>query len=165
MFPTIFGHIPSVRLTGANLIANPGFEIAGGGGADIWANWTETVGDGALANETSLVHKGNDAAKMTAGATKNTKLDTALITLIPGKKYTLLFWTRGDGTNDGRYQLWDNTNASYIFGILSTGITGTTYTAVIKDFTAPVGCVQATLAFRCSSVDGGIAYFDACEIH
>ena len=29
------------------LTLNPGFETAGGGGADVWANWTETtVGTG-----------------------------------------------------------------------------------------------------------------------
>src|SRR3990172_7900670 len=47
-------------------ILNPGFEVAGAGGADIWANWVETAGDGALANETTEVHSGVDAAKMTA---------------------------------------------------------------------------------------------------
>src|SRR3972149_3921648 len=53
-------------------LANGGFETAGAGGADVWGSWTETAGDGALANETTLVHGGADAAKSTAGATDHT---------------------------------------------------------------------------------------------
>src|SRR3990170_8781110 len=54
-------------------LANGGFETAGAGGADVWGSWTETAGDGALANETTLVHGGSDAAKITAGANAQTK--------------------------------------------------------------------------------------------
>ena len=45
-----------------NLVLNPGFETAGGGGADIWANWTEAAGSGTLANATSGMHNGADCA-------------------------------------------------------------------------------------------------------
>src|SRR3990170_1049333 len=54
-------------------LVNGGFETAGAGGADVWGSWTETAGDGALANETTLVHGGSDAAKITAGGNAQTK--------------------------------------------------------------------------------------------
>ena len=46
---TSFNNIYSAALANDNLLLNPGFETAGGGGADIWANWSETAGDGAPA--------------------------------------------------------------------------------------------------------------------
>ena len=46
-----YNDIHSAGLANDNLLANPGFETAGGGDPDFWANWTETAGDGALANE------------------------------------------------------------------------------------------------------------------
>src|SRR3972149_11511009 len=83
-------------------ILNGGFETAGAGGADVWATWDETAGDGALSNETTIVHGGSDAAKITAGSTANTKVANT-ITVRPGIEYVLRFWTRGDGTYGGRY--------------------------------------------------------------
>ena len=60
------------EIVGGELLSNPGFETAGGGGADVWGSWTESAGDGALANEVAIVNSGSDAAKVTAGATTNT---------------------------------------------------------------------------------------------
>src|SRR4030065_403093 len=56
-------------------ILNGGFETAGAGGADVWATWAETAGDGALANETTIVHGGREAGKDTAGAPAKTNRD------------------------------------------------------------------------------------------
>src|SRR4030067_1992198 len=83
-------------------IINGGFETAVAGGADIWAAWVETAGDGALANETTIVHGGSDAAKMTAGATANTKV-AQTCGVIAGHVFILSFWTPGGGTNGGGY--------------------------------------------------------------
>ena len=60
---TSFNNIYTAGFANDNLLLNPGFETAGGGGADIWANWTEAAGDGALANEVVVIHEGVDAAK------------------------------------------------------------------------------------------------------
>ncbi len=151
------------NLSGNNLLSNPGFETAGGGGADIWANWTEGVGDGALANETILIHEGVDAVKMTAGVTRDTAIFQSM-TVVAGRKYHLRFYTRGDGTHDGQYEIWDSTNFNTISGQVFTGVTGTTYTALVIEFTAPAGCTVVSIYFYCPNINGGIAYFDACEV-
>ncbi len=131
-------------------------------GADIWANWTESASNGALAIETTIVHEGNVAAKLTMGASTNTALGQGL-TLVAGKKYRLGFFTQGDGTNQARYRLYDEDNRGYIFSNTNTGVSGTAYAAVTKDFTAPAECTSANLILTGAAVDGAVAYFDAVE--
>jgi hypothetical protein len=149
----------NVYMDRTEIFSNTSFETAGGGGADIWANWTESVGDGALANETTIVHSGVDAAKFTAGATVNTQIyQTGTVT--PNSNYRLTMWTYGDGTNAGRYYIYDVTNAAEIVGTTSTGVTAAAWTEVIVHFTAPAACVQIRVTLLCPNVNGGIAYFD-----
>ena len=145
------------------MLGNPGFETAGAGGADIWGSWTETAGDGALANETVSVHGGSDAAKVTAGALLNTQVAQA-IAVVPGLEYTLSFWTRGDGTNDGRYRLVNTSTGAAVIATASTGVTGTSYTEVSVLFTPPAGCTEVRLDFMCPGVDTGIAYYDDASV-
>jgi len=95
------------------LITNGGFETAGGGGADVFGTWTETAGDGAIADETTIVKADSHAAKLTSGATSNTLVYQA-ITTIGSKEYTLTFWSQDDGTNKGRYYIYDVTNSKYL---------------------------------------------------
>src|SRR3990170_5387916 len=140
-------------------ILNGGFETAGAGGADVWATWAETAGDGALANETTIVHGGSDAAKMTAGATANTKV-AQTCGVIAGHVYILSFWTRGDGTNGGRYGVYDVSNSADIVAAVATGVTGTTYTQKTATFIAPAGCISVRIDLWCPTTNTGVAYFD-----
>jgi hypothetical protein len=139
---------------------NIGFETAGGGDPDFWADWNESAGDGALADEGVLIHGGSHACKATAGATANTYVSRQLSSLTSLAPYTFSFWTRGDGTYAGRYAIWDATNAAWIQTLTTTGVTGTTYTQVVHHFTAPAGCVAVTLFLYCPADNTGIAYFD-----
>jgi hypothetical protein len=143
---------------GPELVLNPGFETAGGGGADIWADWTEVVFDGALADEGVLVHSGAHAAKITRGTADTQVYDTFAVT--PLVQYTVRFWTRGDGTNAGRYGVYDFTHSAQILPLATTSIPGTVYQQVSVSFTAPAGCILAGVQLLCPAVLGGIAYFD-----
>jgi hypothetical protein len=148
----------------AEILGNIGFETAGGGGADIWASWDETAGDGALANETVTIHGGSDSCKVTAGATANTLVLQAFscTALAP---YKLTFWTYGDGANAGRYRVWDQSNGADIIATTSTGVTAASWTQVTVYFTAPAGCVLASLRLMCSTVDTTVTYFDDVSLH
>ena len=141
------------------LLGNTGFETAGGGGADIWANWTENAGDGALADEGTIVYGGSHACKATAGASQNTYVKQA-IAVTAEHSYKLTFYTRGDGTYDGQYKIYDVTNGADIVALTSTGVTGTAYQAVTVEFDAPVGCASVEIYLYCPDTDTGIAYFD-----
>lgn len=51
-----------------NLLSNPGFETAGGGGADVFADWAETAQAGSsLSDETTEVRSGSHSIKMDCG--------------------------------------------------------------------------------------------------
>ena len=160
-FDSVDGRIDVYSATNPSILLNGGFETAGAM-PPTFLNWVDVLGDGAIANEGVIVHEGADAAKLTAGLTSNTAV-VGTITVVTGKRYRLRFWTRGDGTYDGRYQLWDNDNAGSIFTAL-TGVAGATYLAVVKEFTVPAGCTSIDLYFKCPTTNGGIAYFDACEV-
>jgi hypothetical protein len=142
---------------------NGGFETAGGGGADIWANWVEVVGDGALANEAVTIHTGADAAKFTAGAGVNTYVQQNS-TVVPGATYKYRCWTRGDGTHDGEYSIYDVSNSGDIVTRTGTGVTGAAYAMVDVEFTAPAGCTSARLRLYCPDTDTKIAYFDTVSL-
>ena len=142
-----------------NLVQNPGFETAGGGGADVFADWTENAGSGAIADEGVIVHSGSHAAKLTAGALQNTYLRHD-INVTAGECYTLTLWTRGDGTYAGYFRLYDDTNGEEIVRLQTTEITGTTYTLFHIHFVAPTGCTTIRLYLYGPETNGGVAYFD-----
>jgi hypothetical protein len=145
-------------------VVNGGFETAGGGGADIWGTWVETAGDGVIAAETTDPYWGTEAAKLTAGATANTEITQASITTIASTKYYLTFWTKGDGTNAGRYSIYDVSNAAYIVTNVSTAVTGTGWTKYQVSFTTPASCIQIRIELECPAASGGIAYFDQVSV-
>lgn len=158
-----FNNIYSAGLANNNLLLNPGFETPGGGGADIWANWVETAGDGALANEIVIVHQGVDAARITSGVTSNTKV-AQTIAVVAGQQYRLRIWTRGDGVNAGRYGIFDVTNGVDIVAPTSTGVTAAVWTMFDVEFTVPAGSISVRIDLWCPPVNGGICYFDATEV-
>lgn len=148
--------------SGLVALANGGFEELSGN-TDIWASWTDNVSDGAVANETVSKKAGDDAAKITAGASVDTYTKQAF-GVVPGRQYTVSFWTRGDGTYAGRYKIYDATGAADIVALRSTGVTGATYVLVNHIFTAPAGCASVELYLYCPGTNGGVAYFDVVDI-
>jgi len=76
-----------------NAVSNGGFETAGGGGADVFANWTEsTAGSSSINDETSDVHGGSHACRMDVDASNNTATIYQIVTLTTGVEYTLIIW-------------------------------------------------------------------------
>lgn len=155
------GDVP-FKYTGASqteMVVNGGFETAGGGGADIWADWTEQVTNGALANDVGIVHGGVDSAKITAGASRDTGVYST-ITVVPDKRYRFSFWSYGDGTNEGRYIVYDNTNFVAIQALTGSGNTAAAWAKTICEFTVPAECVAVRLYLRCANLDATVVYFD-----
>ena len=147
-------------VSSGNLLSNTGFETAGGGGADVFANWTETAGDGTI-TDSATAQAGSHACILTAGPSTNTKVGQSG-SVTAGSAYFIYFYTRGDGTYAGRLTVWDDQGAAAIGGLsaVSTGITGTTYTLCSCYFVAPIGCTSVTLELVCPGTNTGAAYFD-----
>ena len=146
-----------------NLLSNPGFETDGVGDPDFWADWVENVSNGTLANETTLVHEGVNAVKMIQGAGIATGITQAAIAVVAGKLHQLRFWTRGDGTYGGRYNIWSSGNGYLIPNSHPTGVTGTTYTEILKLFT-PTVSQNATLYLKAPGTNGGVCYWDTFSL-
>lgn len=123
--------------------------------ASDWAGWTKA---GTYAIETASVHGGAKAAKITYTVGGSYIYQDFFIKA--GAVCTLKFWTRGDGTNQGQYQVYRaNSTAADIVAKKTTGVTSTTWTEVTETFTAPAGCYQVRVYFH-QPVAAGDAYFD-----
>lgn len=148
---------------GSELISNAGFETAGGGGADVFANWTEHADDGAIDDEGAIVHGGSHAAKFTCGpATKLTRIDQQQ-THNAGGLYKASFYTRGDGVNAGRYGIYSFSLPGYLISPKSTGVSGTNYTQIDQIYNTQGGTLLSP-ALWCPPVSGGISYFDDVSV-
>ena len=160
------GAYTGVRFTvpGAEIFGNPGFETAGGGGADVFGTWAESAlgTGGAIADEAVDVYAGAHAAKLTAASDVNVSLyQNAAV--VPWAQYALAFQAHGDGTKAPFYKVTDVTNTGDIIANTTTGITGTAYQRTLTSFAAPGGCVSARPILYLPS-NGGIAYFDDASL-
>ena len=151
---------------GTDVVSNWTFESpAGGGSGTDFDDWTEVPSDGAILQTWvgAEVYANTYACELTAGAS----LDTLVrqdVTVVPETRYMLSFWSRGDGTNAGRYRVYDQTNSQAIIPLTSTGITGTTYVQTFVYFVSPADCVSVRLTLRCPGADTGVCFFDNVRI-
>jgi len=162
------------EVLGSELADNPGFETAGGGGADIWDDWYEALGgDGVLTNEGVIVHGGADACKISGGATgENTRGELYVGSLTAGSMYRVSVYTRGDGTGNPRFQIragasgdfWNPSTQAWQVGVVNptTGNTTTTYQEYTQYVTLPAG---TQLRLRCyAPTTNNDVYFDDVSV-
>lgn len=142
-----------------NLLSNPGFETAGAGGADVFANWTESAGDGAIElAPAAQAHGGVTACLLTSGASLNTSIYQQ-VTVVPLTPMTLTFWYERATEQEGSYAVYDVTNSADI--IAKTPLVGdTSYEQTTATFTVPAGCVALRVIFYAPDTDGKKAYYD-----
>jgi hypothetical protein len=111
----------------------------------------DVIESGDYINFCNTVHSGNLAVDIIRTSVNGNTYIHQDIPVIPGDKYNLSFWTRGDGTEySGRYSVYDLSNSTDIILITDTGITGTTYVKIMDTFIAPSNCYKVSLRFWCS---------------
>lgn len=147
---------------GPNLVLNPGFETAGGGGADVFGSWTESVGDGTIARSTTVYQEGAASAALTNGALNNTYIQQN-IAVTAGATYSLNIFNRFNSINHGRYEVLNITAGGSIVAatVLPVPYAGfdTWYLSNLS-FTVPIGCNTIGLVLRCPTGGTGTAWFD-----
>jgi hypothetical protein len=132
------------------------------GSDDTFTSWTrQGTGLGDLVEATATAWQGGYAAKLTRG--NNGCNINQTFTVASDKRYKLVFWSRGDGSVAGLYNLYDATNSAYILTNTSTGNTTTTYDQVAYSFAAPSGCVSLKVTFS-SPGSNGSAYYDSISV-
>jgi hypothetical protein len=152
---TIACKVYLVPYTGTNLVANPGFETAGGGGLDVYDTWHEVD----IPVDTALSHSGTHAVQLSLTASVHQH-----ITVVPGNAHTLTFWAAGDAIYHGNYSVYDVTNAAYIIPLKSTAVISTTYHQITEEFVTPAGCVEVIVALFASGMPASISRFDDVEL-
>ncbi len=153
----------AVRWGAPGLLANTGFETAGAGDPDFFGSWSETAGDGAIADDAVVFQAGAHSAKLTAGATANTVV-TQTVTVVAAATHTLSLYSRGDGTNAGRYAVYDVTNGVYLIPVTSTGQTAAAWVLLTTNVVLPVNCTSVRVELWCPAANGGIVNFDTTSL-
>lgn len=148
----IVGSNLNLAIPGLNYLSNPGFEE----GED---NWTLGTGGGGVAEVVSDER---------ASGVKSLHLELNLVTdsayawqsigAAAAGNYVLQFWTRGDGTNAGRYRVLEAGAADPI-ATTSTGITGTTWSVVSAPFVV-TGVGAVTVQLRDPAAASSECWFD-----
>lgn len=150
--------------THTDSVLNGGFETAGGGGADVFANWTESAGDGAISQVGSNPHSGTYNARLDTGATANTHIYQTW-TVTPGDYMSLSFWSRSytGNTSVGRWWLYDVSNTSDIrsLGAVANATAGdNTWVFTQYGFQVPAGCSSVRLYLYCGTTNTDDNHFD-----
>jgi hypothetical protein len=90
------------RIAGSsnNIVANGGFETAGAGGNDVFANWIEVIdGSGTVARDTSVFNSGAASLRFTTdGAAAGGRVEQ-VIGMVRGRRYRISFNARSDVAN------------------------------------------------------------------
>ena len=132
------------------------------GVSDDFDNWTEVNddGNGDKTESTATVHGGSHALKLTRGTGTRAYVHSAAIIAVAGETVKLSVWTRGDGTYDGAYAIWDLSNSAWIKGITATAITAASYTEFTYSFAVPSNCSSIQYMFYANNTNTAVAYFD-----
>lgn len=152
-----------LNLLGSNLMLNGNFETYTGtqdnGLTATYTGWSDVNGSNSVqaSSNYDTLRGGTNSLKL-SGATF-TGWVRQTITVISGKSYALKFWMKGDGTNKGRYAIYDASNSTYIQAIIQAG-SATSWTEVSRLFTAPIGCTSIQINFLVGSPANAAAYFD-----
>ncbi len=147
-----------VDLASDDSMLNGGFETAGGGGADVFADWTEYADDGSILRNNTVVHGGTYSCKLFAGVNKGTNLYQAQ-SVTAGKTYHLEFWQYGSGYYGCRYGVYDVAHSSWITSLTACPAAAS-WGRVQNAFTVPAGCTTVRIYFYCPAWVGEAGYID-----
>jgi hypothetical protein len=154
-------YVPTPHPSAAELISNAGFETAGGGGADVFANWTESAGDGTIAQD-AWEMEGDWSCKLTAGPSVNTVV-TQTVSVVAGQPYLLKFWHFASDGTAGRYSLL-NVAATEMFVLVTELPYLASWQLAEIPFVAPETCDELTLYLYCPDTNGDAVRFDLVSL-
>lgn len=151
----------------SNAIINPSFEIAGAGGADVFAWWVEAYGDdGQVEMDSAQHYEGSYSCKITATSTGAASPGVTIgVEVEAGEVFDLSFAVRGDGANNGRFLVYDTTNSANVIALSSVGHTAASWAVKTYTVTVPAGCERITLSLYTSGTGtGGVTWFDDVKL-
>jgi len=139
-------------------LLNGGFEELGLTSTDIFDSWTEV--SGITVEETSTHGSSNFACKITYSAGTEGIYSNA-IDVVAGAYYEAGIWSIGDASVQGRYKIYDITNATDIVATTNMGNITTTYAQLTKKFRVPANCTSIRIYCYGPSSSGHAIFDDA----
>ncbi len=146
-------------LTGSDLVLNGGFETAGGGGADVFANWVESNNNGTIAQSSSYAKAGTYSCRLSiktnvGGSYAQVEQAIAVTEETP---YILKFWwfveDRYSTMKDGiKYRIWDAIGSAVIKDWESFNYISEDFTEEVAAFETPTGCTSIEIEFKTADV-------------
>lgn len=152
------------QATYPNLLTDGGLNVAGAA-PPVMQSWPNGGEATQIIRETTLQRDGDSCVKLI----RTTALGTAWIgqTFVTeaSTDYILTFWAMGDGTNAGRYNVYDVSNSAFLVTERSTGVSGTTWTKVHVEFSTVGGGISTFVSFVSNiSVDNAFCFADDISI-
>lgn len=150
------------------LLTNPGFETAGGGGADVFAGWTESVNGDCTITRDTTAFQGSYACKFTTGASTGSLVHQT-VDAKPSTSYGFAFSTMADGAA-GIFKVSEYYSGGWhdIYPVKHTLITqnyDNLYHRVGIGFTTKANTTRLRVHLYSPSVpDGKSAWFDAVTL-
>lgn len=145
-------------------VVNGSFEVAGAGGADVVAWWSESYGSdstGLIERTSTTSTDGTYSLKITASAAGGYAGVTQYIKTAPSVSLTLSLDTKGNGTHSARYAVYDATNSAWIIATTSAGNTTTSWATTSVTVTVPATCTYLRLYIQSPAQGtGGVVYVD-----
>ena len=146
-----------------NMLSSGGLDTAGAG-PPVMLDWVDSGFAAQIARETSLQRLGDSCVKLTYTVANGWAGILQTFTTVASTNYILTFYSRGDGSDAGRYQVYDVSNTAFLITERTTGVTGTGWTKVTQAFTTVGGGVSTRIGLISNtSTDNAVAYFD--DIH
>jgi hypothetical protein len=150
-------------LSGSELVANPGFETAGGGGDDVFASWTEDKQTGTISDEAVVIHGGTHACKILEGTSTSSVHVRQNLTVTLGGLYKISVWGQGDGTNGGYLQV-DHSGSPTVWDDVALA-TGAAYAQTTRYGTVASGTTwRLILRSAAPTVNGAFFYVDDASV-
>lgn len=160
-------------LGGGDIIQNAGFETAGGGGADVFADWVENTDTGnatiTQATATPAPHGGSSYCEIYSvnGGDVNGSVSQD-VTVSPGDRYRLTVWSRTSdifASMQGRWSVYDNTNAAWIVNREGTSLfSSSEWQQSSLFFTVPSGCTSIKIYLYQNIDSDSYVYYDDIKL-
>jgi hypothetical protein len=161
-------------VTGDNLISNGGFEDAGGGGADVFADWVESNTNGTI-EQSGDYKKADDYS---CGLSLKTDVGGNFAQVVQDivtdaeTVYRLQFWSVVVDpipvhTYGHQYRIYDNTGSADIVAWTEVTPYGEEFVLTEVVFTTPASCISVEIAFKTGAfVDSTVwSYIDVVSVY
>lgn len=148
-------------LVGWNTVLNGNFEVLGG---DLFSGWTNIEpGSTSVNNEVVNQYEGAQCVRFDSDGPDAASI-YQVVNVTAGMNGTFKYFTRGDGSNQGKIQIYDITNAADIIAEQDAGNVGTVWQGITHSFAVPAGCATVGVTIKGSIVTASNVYFDMVEL-